>query len=196
MHAPSPSRPATKKSRKTFWLKQLHMWHWMSSAISLIGLVLFAVTGFTLNHAADIEGSPVVTETTAQIPPTLLAQLAQADPADAKGPLPKPVAAWVEANFPVKAGDAEWAPENVYLPAPRPGGDAWVDIDRATGEVTGEVADRGWISYLNDLHKGRNSGGEWSLFIDIFAFVRRVFRLIEPVFDFRLLRMHRRIHRR
>src|SRR3546814_12471163 len=37
MHAPTLPRPATKKSRKAFWLKQLHMWHWMSSAISLIG---------------------------------------------------------------------------------------------------------------------------------------------------------------
>ena len=83
MHAPTSPRPATKKSRKAFWLKQLHMWHWMSSAVCLIGLLLFAITGFTLNHAADIEGSPVVTEKTAQIPPTLLAQLAQADPADA-----------------------------------------------------------------------------------------------------------------
>ncbi len=177
MHAPIKSRPApTRKSRKAFWLKQLHMWHWMSSAISLIGLILFAVTGFTLNHAADIEGSPVVTEKTAQIPPALLSQLAKAEPADAKGPLPKAVADWVEANFPVKAGgEAEWAPENVYLPAPRPGGDAWVDIDRATGDVTGEVTDRGWISYLNDLHKGRNSGGEWSLFIDIFSFACLVF---------------------
>src|SRR3546814_10812573 len=62
MHAPTLPRPATKKSRKAFWLKQLHMWHWMSSAISLIGLLLFAITGFTLNHAADIEASPVVAE--------------------------------------------------------------------------------------------------------------------------------------
>ena len=62
MHAPTSSRPATGKSRKAFWLKQLHMWHWMSSAVSLIGLLLFAVTGFTLNHAADIEATPVVTE--------------------------------------------------------------------------------------------------------------------------------------
>ena len=175
MHAPSPQRPANRKSRKAFWLKQLHMWHWMSSAISLIGLLLFAVTGFTLNHAADIEGTPVVTEKAAQVPTALLAQLAKAEPADAKGPLPKPVADWVEDHFPVRAGEAEWSADEVYLPAPRPGGDAWVAIDRVTGDVTSEVTDRGWISYLNDLHKGRNSGGEWSLFIDIFAFACLIF---------------------
>jgi hypothetical protein len=178
MHAPNPSRPAIKKSRKAFWLKQLHMWHWMSSAICLIGLLLFATTGFTLNHAADIEGSPVVTEKSATLPPALLTQLTAAVPADAKAALPSPVADWVEQTFPVKASnEAEWSAGEVYLPAPRPGGDAWVAIDLATGAVTSEVTSRGWISYLNDLHKGRNSGGEWSLFIDVFSFACLVFAI-------------------
>ena len=57
------------------------------------------------------------------------------------------VAAWVEDHFPVKAnGEAEWSADEVYLPAPRPGGDAWVAIDRASGAVSSEVTDRGWIS--------------------------------------------------
>ena len=177
MHAPSTTRPAIRKSRKSFWLKQLHMWHWMSSAISLIGLLLFAITGFTLNHAADIEGAPIVAEKTAQMPAQLLNRLGF-DPAGGKGALPKPVAAWVEEHFPVKAsGEAEWSVDEIYLPAPRPGGDAWVAIDRATGQATGEITDRGWISYLNDLHKGRNSGTEWSLFIDIFAFACLIFAI-------------------
>ncbi|WP_293697199.1 MULTISPECIES: PepSY-associated TM helix domain-containing protein [unclassified Sphingopyxis] len=178
MHAPNAPRPAIKKSRKAFWLKQLHMWHWMSSAVCLIGLLLFAITGFTLNHAADIEGSPVVTEKSAALPPALLAQLSAAVPADAKAPLPKPVADWVEQTFPVKASnEAEWSADEVYLPAPRPGGDAWVAIDLTTGAVTSEVTSRGWVSYLNDLHKGRNSGGEWSLFIDVFSFACLVFAI-------------------
>jgi len=178
MHAPTSSRPATKKSRKAFWLKQLHMWHWMSSAVSLIGLLLFAITGFTLNHAADIEGTPVVTQGSAQMPPALLARLKAAAPAVEKAPLPPEIAEWVESSFPVNASaEAEWSADEVYLPAPRPGGDAWVAIDLATGAASSEVTSRGWISYLNDLHKGRNSGGEWSLFIDIFAFACLVFAI-------------------
>lgn len=179
MHQMTSQRPATKKkSSKSFWLKQLHTWHWMSSAISLIGLLLFAITGFTLNHAADIEGTPVITQKAARLPPPLLKQLATAAPAGAKAPLPAPVVQWVEANFPVRAGaEAEWSAEEVYLAAPRPGGDAWVAIDLATGEASAEITSRGWISYLNDLHKGRNSGGEWSLFIDIFAGACLVFAI-------------------
>ncbi|KQZ71670.1 hypothetical protein ASE06_19930 [Sphingopyxis sp. Root214] len=178
MHAPTTPRTATKKSRKAFWLKQLHMWHWMSSAVSLIGLLLFAITGFTLNHAADIEGSPVVTQKSAQMPPALLARLKAAVPTTEKAPLPPFAAEWIEQSFPVKAAsEAEWSADEVYLPAPRPGGDAWVAIDLATGSASSEVTSRGWISYLNDLHKGRNSGGEWSLFIDIFAFACFVFAI-------------------
>ena len=150
----------------------------MSSAISLIGLLLFAITGFTLNHAADIEGTPVVTEKSAQMPPALLGQLTGAVPSGGKGALPRPVAAWVEDQFPVRAsGEAEWSEDEIYLAAPRPGGDAWVAIDLATGTATNEVTSRGWISYLNDLHKSRNSGAAWSLFIDIFAGACLVFSI-------------------
>ena len=176
MHAPIAPKPA-KKNRKAFWLKQLHMWHWMSSAVSLVGLLLFAVTGFTLNHAAEIEGAPVVAEKTAQMPTPVLATLS-AGPSEGAAMLPPAAAQWVEATFPVKArAEAEWSAAEVYLPAPRPGGDCWVAIDRATGMATGEVTDRGWISYLNDLHKGRNTGSEWVLFMDIFSVACVIFCL-------------------
>ena len=50
--------PQSKPSSRAWWLKQLYQWHWISSAISLIGLILFAITGFTLNHAGTktVEG--------------------------------------------------------------------------------------------------------------------------------------------
>jgi hypothetical protein len=180
--APASGTPARKvkhkKSRKAFWLKQLHTWHWMSSAVSLIGLLLFAITGFTLNHAADIEGAPVVTTGEAQLPAPLVSQIAPDDKPDTKKPLPPQVADWVAQTFKVKAGgEAEWSAEEVYLPLPRPGGDGWVSIDRATGAAETENTDRGWISYLNDLHKGRNSGDEWKLFIDVFVVACIIFSL-------------------
>jgi hypothetical protein len=178
MHAPTPTPPLRKKSRKAFWLKQLHTWHWMSSAVSLIGLLLFAVTGFTLNHAAEIEASPVVTTGEAQLPPALLPLIAPDDRPDAKKPLPPKVAEWVGKTFGVRTGgEAEWSAGEVYLALPRPGGDGWVSIDRTTGAAEAEETDRGWVSYLNDLHKGRNAGAEWKLFIDVFVVACIVFSL-------------------
>lgn len=178
MPNPTPSPKPRAKSRKSFWLKQIIMWHWMSSALSLIGLVLFAVTGFTLNHAADIEGKAQVTEHAAQIPAALQPLIAPDDKPDNKKVLPPQLAAWVAKEFKVDtSGEAEWSFDTVYLPLARPGGDAWVSLDRETGEATSEDTNRGAIAYLNDLHKGRNSGGEWSWFIDVFAFACLVFAL-------------------
>ena len=160
-----------RPGRKAFWLKQLHTWHWVSSAVSLIGLLLFTVTGFTLNHASDIEASPKTVEKAAQLPPALLPQIAPDEAPDTKKPLPPAVATWARANFPTEAkGDAEWSADEIYLALPRPGGDGWIAIDRTTGAVTSEATDRGWIAYLNDLHKGRNAGLVWKWFIDVFAF--------------------------
>jgi uncharacterized protein len=185
------AKPArTRKSRKAFWLKQLHTWHWISSAVSLIGLLLFAITGFTLNHAAEIEGSPNTIERKAQLPAPLLATIKPDDRPDAKKPLPTPVADWVEANLPVKraTGTAEWSASEIYLALPRPGGDGWVAIDRESGAVTTELSDRGWIAWLNDLHKGRNAGTVWKWFIDVFVLACLIFSLTGLV----LLQLHAR----
>ena len=51
----------TDNRRRSYWLKTLHEWHWVSSAICLIGMILFSVTGFTLNHAGQIEAKPAIT---------------------------------------------------------------------------------------------------------------------------------------
>ncbi|QDX27503.1 hypothetical protein FPZ54_16835 [Sphingomonas suaedae] len=187
MHGTTTTARA-KRSRKAFWLKQLHTWHWISSAISLVGLLLFAVTGFTLNHAADIEGSPQTVERTGQLPAPLLAAIRPDDAPDAKKPLPPEVADWVEGNLdvPRARADAEWSADEIYLALPRPGGDGWVAIDRASGAITTESTSRGWIAWLNDLHKGRNSGIVWKWFIDIFVLACIVFSLTGLV----LLQMH------
>ena len=192
MHGTAATPAKVKRSRKSFWLKQLHTWHWMSSAVSLVGLLLFAITGFTLNHAAEIEASPASIERAAQLPPALLAKVKPDDAPDSKKPLPADVAKFVGEKLQMPAtGDAEWSIDTVYLALPRPGGDGWISIDRETGAVTSEVSSRGWIAYLNDLHKGRNSGPVWKWFIDIFVFACIVFTLTGLV----LLWMHSK-HRR
>lgn len=160
-----------------WWLKQLHGWHWMSAALSLVGMLLFAVTGITLNHAATIGASPVTTELKARLPAPLLAQLAK--PASDTAPLPAPVVADIDRSIGLNATGkpGEWSDGEVYVALPRPGGDAWVSIDRNSGAISAEITDRGWISYFNDLHKGRNGGSAWSWFIDIFAGASILFTL-------------------
>jgi hypothetical protein len=179
-------RDTVDRQRRAFWLKHLHRWHWISSAVSLMVLLLFSVTGFTLNHAARIEASPRVERHAAILPPDLLAQLMAPRPKAA--PLPPTVASFVTGHTgaTVDGRPADWSDDEVAVSLPRPGGDAWVSIDRQTGEVQYEATDRGWLAYLNDLHKGRNTGPVWSWFIDVFALACVVFAITGLL----LLQMH------
>ena len=161
MHGTARIQKPRKKSAKAFWMKQLHTWHWVSSAISLIGLLLFAFTGITLNHAADVEASPQTIEKSATLPADLLKQVAAYDAPDAKKPLPAPVAAWVEKSVGQSGqGVAEWSADEIYLALPRPGGDGWVSIDRHDGKVSSESTSRGWISFLTAASCGVSASTE------------------------------------
>jgi len=165
--------------QRAYWLKTLHQWHWISSALCLLGMLLFSVTGITLNHAAQIEGKPGVTSRTGQVPEALRVELVEAGDKKA-GPLPLPVRRWLATSLKVDVSEdaeGEWSPHDIYLALPRPGGDAWLRIDRDSGDVEYELTDRGWVSYLNDLHKGRHTGAAWRWFIDVFAAGALVFSI-------------------
>jgi hypothetical protein len=174
-------------SSRAFWLKQLHQWHWISSALCLVGMLLFAITGFTLNHAGQIEAQASTVHHGATLPAALLKAVSGND--ERKGaPLPAAVADWVSSTLDVdvtgRSGD--WSSDEIYLSMPRPGGDAWVSIDRETGKVESERSSRGVIAYLNDLHKGRHAGPAWGWFIDVFALACVIFSITGLL----LLKMH------
>lgn len=166
----SASARIARSNRRAWWMKQLRTWHWISGALCLIATLMFAVTGFTLNHASQIEGKPTVTTKEGVVPEAVLAQLKDG-PEKGRAAIPAPVVTWIASQFGADAGgrEAEWSDGEIYVSLTRPGGDGWVSIDRESGEAKYERSDGGWISYLNDLHKGRNTGPAWSWFIDIFA---------------------------
>ncbi len=195
MNTPSP--------RRSYWLKTLHQWHWVSAALCLLGMVLFAVTGLTLNNAGLIEAKPRVTTRHGELPPDLRASLARMQAAaDAKAPagqgrprrgqaradLPPAALDWLASQMDIDAAGkaAEWSADEIYVSLPRAGGDGWVSLDLESGAVEYEVTDRGWIAYFNDLHKGRNTGVAWRWFIDVFAVACLLFSLTGLL----LLKMH------
>lgn len=157
----------------TVWLGTMRQWHWISSAVCLVGMLLFAITGITLNHAGQIEAQPEVTTVEAQLPDALRRSL----PATSQAPVPAEVRAWLarEHGLSIPPLPGEWLDEEVYVALPRPGGDAWLSVDFSSGIVLFEETRRGSIAYLNDLHKGRNTGAAWSWFIDVFALACVVF---------------------
>ena len=175
----APMGGKTDNQRRAYWLKTLHQWHWISSALCLLGMVLFSITGITLNHAAQIEASPRETTRTGTLPPELAKELAPEKASTERKPLPPGLSNWLSGQWALdtRAADAEWSPEEIYISLPRPGGDAWVRVDRASGDVEYELTERGWISYFNDLHKGRHTGLAWSWFIDLFAAACLIFSI-------------------
>jgi len=157
-------------SRKRMQLyRTTHLWHWISAAVCFAALTLFTITGITLNHASAIGAQPVVISGTGQLPQNLRAELLKQG--DAVEPDAAAFIDWAEGAFHVslRGATTEWQDEELYLSAPGPGRDAWVSIDRASGAAKYETTDRGWVAYFNDLHKGRNTGVWWTIFIDVIA---------------------------
>jgi hypothetical protein len=107
-----------------------------------------------------------------------------------KGPVPPALAAWLASTWDIDTAGrvAEWSRDDIYVALPRPGGDAWVSVDFGSGEAQYELTTRGWIAYLNDLHKGRNAGAAWSVFLDVFAAACVIF----SVTGLFLLKLHAR----
>ena len=164
------ARAKRKAQRRAALMRQMVQWHWISAAVCLIGMLMFAVTGVTLNHAGAIEARPVTVESEGRLPPALtaVAKNAQTD----QGALPDEIRVWLSDEMGVKApkkAPVEWTDAEGYVALPRPGGDGWVTFDADSGAVVHETTNRGLLAYLNDLHKGRNTGLAWSLFLDVFS---------------------------
>lgn len=157
------------------------MWHWISAAFSLSGMLLFSITGLTLNNATWIESAISVDHQERVVPLHLLETLESVSSGHKplNAPLPRDLESWLDTSLGIRINErtAEIGADEIYLSLPSPGADAWLAVDRTTGELTYEKRERGWIAYFNDLHKGRHAGTGWSWFIDLFAFSCIVFSM-------------------
>lgn len=172
---------------KAFWTRQLRQWHWISSAVCLILMLMFAATGITLNHADIFESrsEPVVREVA--LPGALQNRLAKLAP---RAVVPDALAAEIRrltgADVTARKADNQYG--EIVFDLAAPGQDRVLTIDLTAGKMTYEVTDRGTIALFNDLHKGRHAGGAWKLLIDLSA----AFFLIFALTGFGLLWLHAR----
>jgi hypothetical protein len=179
---PTPATEAVANQRSAWlrpWIKTILRWHWISSAICLVGLLAFSATGITLNNAGLFESSrPQVVRHEATLPPSLLGELTSVKRAG-NVPLPSAVRDMLSASWGVAlpAVPAEWSSDEVSVAMPRPGVDVDLRIDLASGRADYEASDRGWVAFFDDLHKGRHAGPVWSWFIDVMALGCVVFSL-------------------
>lgn len=185
----APVQPMhTLYSRRNKWLKNLYQWHWISSAISLLGILIFAFTGITLNHAGEIEATPVTTHHSSPLPSAY--HFLSDDPVQGRHPLPAEITIWIKNTWGINTEGqlAEWSQDEIYLSMPRPGGDSWLRIDLESHDFEYELTTRGWIAYLNDLHKGRHTGTAWRMFIDFLSIACLIFAITGLL----ILKMHAR----
>lgn len=150
--------------------KQFYLWHWVSSALALVSMLFFAVTGITLNRAGSIAATPEVTVREVTLPPEVLVSLRAAATGEATA-IPADAASWFRKELGVRVAGrtVEFGPEELYVSLPRPGGDAWLEADLATGDLLYEETTRGMVAFLNDLHKGRHTGPVWAWFLDLIS---------------------------
>lgn len=163
--------------RRAAWLRLLTQWHWISSALCLVGMLFFAVTGVTLVNAEYFENTrPVMTRLSASLPAAVLADL-QAAASEDEPTLPASLAAWVTQTWHISLApkSVEWNEDEIFIDLKRPGVDVSLSIDPQSGKVSYEAGDRGWVAWLNELHKGRNAGPVWNGFLTVFALACVVF---------------------
>jgi len=140
--------------------------HWgllLHIYISMAGfalVLLFAITGLTLNHQDFGWGEPELTTSQIQIPMELVAKPDQTAIANQlRGAL--------QLSSPVTDYHAD--DDQIQVTFAVPGRRTVATINRADGKAEIEAETRGFFGKIDDLHKGFDSGPVWYWLIDITA---------------------------
>lgn len=157
-----PQKPGAKNPR---WKRTTHRWtrwlHVYTSMISLLLVLFFGLTGITLNHPDWTFGAePTRTTTTGQLPEdaiidgdieflTITQHLRQTT--GVHGDIKDFSAAGDEGTISFKT----------------PGYSADVFFDATTGRYELLEVQQGWLTVINELHKGRDGDSSWRWVIDV-----------------------------
>ncbi len=147
--------------------------HIYTSMLGLLALLFFAITGITLNHADWFFSE---SERNEESSGTLDRQWLNSDSSgeDPEAGLDKlAIVEEIRRTQGVHGLLSEFTPDEVecFLVFKGPGYFAEVVVDRETGEYTVTQGHQGFVAYINDLHKGRDTGEVWSWIIDVSAVV-------------------------
>ena len=158
----SASRPARRarssRAQANVTLRWLHTY---TSMISLLVVLFFALTGITLNHPDWVFG-------TGDVKSTLTGTL----PA---GWIKDGTVNWLtvaetlraDQNLKGRAGETRFDGNEADISFVGPGYSADTAIVAATGKYTVNVLQQGGVAVMNDLHRGRDTGGAWKWLIDL-----------------------------
>lgn len=139
---------------------------WLHIYISMTSFVIvffFAVTGWTLNHAERFSGHEQLRKATG----TVDAQWTGAGAESSKAPITDAIRRGAGVHGAVT--DFRVDDDAVSVTFKGPGYSADALIDRKTGKYEVTESRLGAVAVLNDLHKGRDTGGVWKAVIDVSA---------------------------
>lgn len=146
------------KQRSHWWLRWAHVY---ISMMSLLIVLFFGVTGITLNHPDWTFGTePSRTSVDGTLPRASL----DGDEIEWLS-----VSEHLRNEFGVKGQVTDFSSDelegNISFKGPGYGAEAFFDV--TTGEFTLSEQKQGWITIINDLHKGRDTNSSWRWLIDV-----------------------------
>ena len=159
-----PKKDTGKKTRKN--VARVSRWlHIYLSMVSFAVVLFFSVTGLTLNHADFFAGKTVTTKDTGTI------TLAWVNPSDTNRIAKLQIAEYFRNAHHTKGAVSDFRIDDTQISVSYrgPGYEGEAYISRATGGYELSQTTGSLVAFLNDLHKGRDTGRPWSWVIDVSA---------------------------
>jgi len=141
---------------------------WLHIYLSMISFAIvffFAVTGLTLNHADKFANQLHSVQEKGKL------NLNWVNNTDTLKIAKLEIVEYLRKNNSIKAAMSDFRIDDsqIGVSFKGPGYAADVFINRQTGEYDLTKTSAGFVGIINDLHKGRDTGAGWSVFIDISA---------------------------
>lgn len=154
-------------SRISRWL------HIYVSMISFIIVLFFSITGLTLNHADYFEKSSIITEEKGTVDTSWVIQQ------DTLKIKKLELVEFFRAKYKIKGAlqDFRIDDREISFSFKAPGFQADVFIEREDASYTLTITNQGIMGFVNDLHKGRDTGKVWLWIIDISAILMTLISL-------------------
>ncbi len=167
---------------KIEFYRQSRLWHGYLSAFAFISLIFFSVTGLFLNHPEWLAQESKSEEIRLNLlPGDIAAARKTGDPARAIAVL---IAARGGVGGLYSSGEIDG--DEAFLRFEGVTGNASVMVDLKTGAAEATLQRSDAVTVLNDLHRGKNAGDAWKLFIDISAAIFLVLSLVGYILFFSL----------
>jgi hypothetical protein len=160
---PGSSRWKTVHKRR---IAKFSRWlHIYLSMVSFAVVLFFSVTGLTLNHTEIFQGKTYTTQEKGKLVPVWV------NVKDTNRIAKLEIVEYFRNKHKVKGAvtDLRIDETQVSVSFKGPGYEADAFITRETGDYELTQTGTGFVGFMNDLHKGRDTGKAWSRVIDVSA---------------------------